>query len=214
PRVRVIARLTREPVLRDGCCLAYQRSPSYRAIRTFVSSLSRTATSITAPRFNQLVAQPRFHPSPLAPARPLPLERELVLDCVDVKERPQDLPFAAAFEQTLQTLEPAVRRGALAGITGHVAESVTELMLERLGWTPVWHFVGPGRHGVDLLMLGPSAERLFAVEVKGTLRPRQWPRLRRAELTQMAVEWLDKADNPAMSEWGVASEDVYGRSEE
>ena len=26
----------------------------------------------------------------------------------------------------------------------------------------------------------------------------------------MALEWLDKPDNPAMSEWGVTSEDVYG----
>jgi hypothetical protein len=156
------------------------------------------------------VGQPRSHPSPLARARPLPLERGVVLDCVDVEERPQDVPFVTAFEQTLQALEPAMRRGALAGITGHVAESVAEVMLESLGWTPVWHFVGPGRHGVDLLLLGPSAERLFAVEVKGTLRPRHWPRLRRAELTQMAVEWLDKADNPALSEWDVASEDVYG----
>jgi hypothetical protein len=134
----------------------------------------------------------------------------VVLECVDVAERPQDVPFATAFEQTLQALEPTLRRGALAGITGHVAESVTEVTLESLGWTPVWHFVGPGRHGVDLLMLGPSAERLFAVEVKGTLRPRHWPRLRRTELTQMAVEWLDKTDNPAMSEWSVASDDVYG----
>jgi hypothetical protein len=102
------------------------------------------------------------------------------------------------------------RRGALAGVTGHVAESAVEVLLEELGWVPVWHFVGPGRHGVDLLLLGPNAERLYAVEVKGTLRPGRWLRLTRAELTQMDVEWLDKPDNPAMREWGVASEDVYG----
>jgi hypothetical protein len=89
-------------------------------------------------------------------------------------------------------------------------ESVVEVVLESLGWIPVWHFVGPGRHGVDLLLLGPGTERLFAIEVKGTLRPRRWPRLRRGELTQMDVGWLDKSDNPAMSDWGVTSEDVYG----
>jgi hypothetical protein len=99
---------------------------------------------------------------------------------------------------------------ALAGTTGHVAESVAELVLERCGWTPVWHFVGPGRHGVDLLLLGPGEERLFAVEVKGTLRAARWPRLRRAELTQMDVAWLNKTDNPAMAGWGLTSDDVYG----
>lgn len=26
----------------------------------------------------------------------------------------------------------------------------------------------------------------------------------------MDVGWLDKSDNPAMNEWGVTSEDVYG----
>ena len=87
---------------------------------------------------------------------------------------------------------------------------MTEIALEAVGWTPVWHFAGPGRHGVDLLLLGPGEERLFAVEVKGTLRPRNWPRMRRGELTQMDLAWLDKADNPAMSEWGVTSDDAYG----
>jgi hypothetical protein len=87
---------------------------------------------------------------------------------------------------------------------------VTEIVLEAVGWTPVWHFAGPGRHGVDLLFLGPGEERLFAVEVKGTLRPRHWPRMRKGELTQMDLAWLDKADNPAMSEWAVTSDDIYG----
>jgi hypothetical protein len=59
-------------------------------------------------------------------------------------------------------------------------------------------------------MLGPDAERVFAVEVKGTLRRLRWPRLRSAELTQMEVAWLDKADNPAMVEWGIEGADVYG----
>src|SRR5581483_2802607 len=140
----------------------------------------------------------------------LPLARGLVADCLDLKERPAGGVFAAAFERSLAALAPAARQGALAGITGHVAESVAEVVLEGAGWTPVWHFVGPGRHGVDLLLLGPGAERMFAVEVKGTLRPRRWPRIRRGELTQMAVDWLDKSDNPAMNEWGVSSEDIYG----
>jgi hypothetical protein len=59
-------------------------------------------------------------------------------------------------------------------------------------------------------LLGPGEQRLFAVEVKGTLRTGWWPRLRRAELMQMEVGWLDKADNPGMADWGIASGDVYG----
>jgi hypothetical protein len=140
----------------------------------------------------------------------LPLDAQVVIGCLDVEKRPSDAIFKTAFEHSLGALDPARRGGALGGTTGHVAESVVEVALADLAWTPIWHFVGPGRHGVDLLMLGPNVERLFAFEVRGTLRPRRWPRLRRGELTQMDVGWLDKADNPAMSEWGITSEDVYG----
>jgi hypothetical protein len=34
--------------------------------------------------------------------------------------------------------------------------------------------------------------------------------MRRGELTQMDLAWLDKADSPAMSEWDATSDDVYG----
>lgn len=143
-------------------------------------------------------------------ANALPLERSVVASCLDANARAGDATFETAFVQSLTALRPAARRGALGGVTGHVAESVTEIVLETVGWTPVWHFAGPGRHGVDLLFLGPGEERLFAVEVKGTLRPHHWPRMRRGELTQMDLAWLDKSDNPAMGEWGVTSDDVYG----
>jgi hypothetical protein len=143
-------------------------------------------------------------------ANALSLERSVVASCLDANARAGDAIFETAFAQSLAALRPAARRGALGGVTGHVAESVTEIVLEAVDWTPVWHFAGPGRHGVDLLFLGPGEERLFAVEVKGTLRPHHWPRMRRGELTQMDLAWLDKPDNPAMSEWGVTSADVYG----
>lgn len=150
------------------------------------------------------------NPSPLATAIAFPFDPAFIDGCLDVEKRPTDALFARAFKRSLASLEPAARRGVLGGITGHVAESVAAVVLEGLGWTPVWHFVGPGRHGVDLLLLGPGAERLFAIEVKGTLKPGRWPRVWRGELTQMDVAWLDKVDNPGMSEWGVASADVYG----
>jgi hypothetical protein len=148
--------------------------------------------------------------SALRRAEAFPLDRAAVTGLLDLVERPSDALFETAFEHSLAALAPAERRGALAGIIGHVAESAVEVLLVECGWTPVWHFVGPGGHGVDLLMLGPGAERLFAVEVKGTLRPGRWPRLRRGPLTQMDIAWLDKSDNPAMSEWGVTSDDLYG----
>lgn len=144
------------------------------------------------------------------PATAFPLDAASVRACFDPAARPGDGLFAVAFEKSLSTLEPSQRCGALAGITGHIAESITEIVLDGFGWSVVWHFAGPGRHGVDLLFLGPGGERMIAVEAKGTLRPRHWPRLRRGELTQMACGWLDKSDNPAMSEWDMTSDDVHG----
>ena len=58
----------------------------------------------------------------------------------------------------------------LAGTTGHIAESVTEVLLDGSGWQVLWHFEGPGRHGADLVFLAPG-DRVVAVEVKGTLVP-------------------------------------------
>ena len=71
------------------------------------------------------------------------------------------------------------------------------------------HFTGPGRHGVDLLVLTPAGQ-MVAVEVKGTLRSGRWPRLSRRDLMQMSAAWIDKRDNPGMAEWDLGSEDVYG----
>src|SRR5207248_8099951 len=97
---------------------------------------------------------------PVMYASALPLERSMVATCLDPDNRPGDATFQEAFERSLTALRSAERRGALGGVTGHVAESVVETLLEGVGWTPVWHFLGPGRHGVDLLLLGPGGERL------------------------------------------------------
>lgn len=147
---------------------------------------------------------------PVGTAHAFPLERHAVVSCIDGAARPGDALFERAASNGLGTLEPSERRGALPGTIGHIAESVVEVVLVGLGWTPIWHFVGPGRHGVDLMLLSPGADRVVAVEVKGTLRPGTWPHLRRAEAIQMAVHWLDKPDNPAMAEWGVTAADLYG----
>lgn len=138
-----------------------------------------------------------------------PLDQAVVTGCID-EPRLGDRIFARAWRGSLRALAPEERRGALAGVTGHVAESVTEVVLAALGYQPVSHFTGPGGHGVDLLMLCPALERLVAIEVKGTLRPGHWPRFRRGEIRQMSLDWLNKRDNPGMAEWGLEGRDVYG----
>jgi hypothetical protein len=145
-------------------------------------------------------------PEALRAARTLPLERELISGFLDL-ETELDRRFDRACTASLAALPREERGGGLAGVTGHVGESIVEVVLAGHGWSPVWHFTGPGRHGVDLLLLGPGAERLVAVEVKATLRPSHWPRVRRH--LEMPT-WLDKSDNPGMADWELRSEDVYG----
>lgn len=128
--------------------------------------------------------------------------------CLDLA-RPVDLLFLRAWETSLAAVDVAQRSGALPGITGHIAESVCELLLADLGYAPVWHHAGPGRHGVGLMVLHLEAGMLFAIEVKGTLRSGRIPRLTRGEREQMSEAWLDKSDNPAMLSADIASADLY-----
>jgi hypothetical protein len=146
---------------------------------------------------------------PLRDAVALPISRPTVEICLD-PAAPGDQLFHTAWTESLEARSPARRGGVLPGITGHVAESVVELMLVDHGFAAVAHHPGPGRHGVDLLMLHLEAEMLFAVEVKGTLVPGRVPRLTRGEVQQMSAAWVDKQDNPAMTNWGLGSQDVYG----
>jgi hypothetical protein len=48
-------------------------------------------------------------------------------------------------------------------VTGHVAESVVEVLPAGLGDDLRWHFTGPGRHGVDLVVPCPRSERVVVV---------------------------------------------------
>jgi len=137
------------------------------------------------------------------------LDEFVVSECLNLRKRPQDLPFAFAWTQSLSALEPQQRTAALAGVTGHVAESVVEILLCDVGYHPIHHFIGPGRHGVDLLMVGPAIDHVLAVEVKGTLRAGHVARMSRRAIAQMSAAWVDKADNPGMAEWDLHSDDVY-----
>jgi hypothetical protein len=135
------------------------------------------------------------------------LDTVVVQECLDPASA-RDRLFARGWRSGPASLTRA-ERCAVAGVTGHIAESVIEVLLDRLGWRVLWHFTGPGRHGVDLVFLTPD-DKVVAVEVKGTLTAGRIPRLSRREMTQMSAEWVDKADNPGMAEFGLRSADVYG----
>jgi hypothetical protein len=135
------------------------------------------------------------------------LDATIIEDCLD-PDSVADRLFARGWRSGSASLTRA-ERCAVAGVTGHVAESVTEVLLDRHGWRVLWHFIGPGRHGVDLVFLAPDG-KIVAVEVKGTLIPGRIPRLSHREMTQMSAEWVDKADNPGMAELDLRSADIYG----
>lgn len=112
--------------------------------------------------------------------------------------------FWHVFQSGVRPIPPSI-----AAVTGHVAESLVPVLLERAGYTPVMQLVGPGLHGVDLLLLDPAETGLVAVEVKGTLRSNGWPRLSSGGMEQMSREWLS-GGNAGMAEWGLHAEDVIG----
>jgi hypothetical protein len=137
----------------------------------------------------------------------LTIDDGLVAGCLDPRAV-RDALFTRGWRHGPAGLTRA-ERCAVAGVTGHVAESVTELLLDALGWRVLWHHAGPGPHGVDLVLLTPDG-KVVAVEVKGTLVAGLVPRLSHREMAQMSVAWVDKADNPGMAELGLQSTDVYG----
>jgi len=116
--------------------------------------------------------------------------------------------FERAWRQGIGSLSRREHSG-IAGVTGHVAESIASMLLVELGWNVLWQLIGSGGNGVDLVLLSPD-DRVVAVEVKGTLVPGRIPRLSRRELSQMSAAWLDKTDNPGMTELGLESADLYG----
>jgi hypothetical protein len=146
--------------------------------------------------------------NPLRSATPFGLDGAHVESCL--LDGPADRQFARAWNDGLSAIPRDQRLGALAGVTGHVAESVVELLLDDWGYAMLWHFANVGQHGIDLLALDPVGDLVVALEVKGTLRSGVVPRLSRRALLQMSAAWIDKADNPGMANWNLQSEDVYG----
>jgi hypothetical protein len=144
-----------------------------------------------------------------ADAAASPLASAMVEECLDL-DQVADQVFARAWRESLTALSPAERRGALAGVTGHVAESVVEVLLAKVGYRLLWHFTGPGpsrRRPHRAVPLHGAGGRRGG---QGNAPARYWPRLSRRELIQMSGAWVDKADNPGMANWELGSDDVYG----
>lgn len=146
--------------------------------------------------------------SALVTAPAMPLDAELVESCAHSGAEPAALAeaqFLTAFRGSLADVPRSQRAPGLNGVTGHVAESVVESMLADLGWVPLEHFTGPfsGGHGIDLAMATPDLEGVYAIEAKGTLAARGWPRLRAGDIPQLTPEWLAKADNPGVESLGL-----------
>jgi hypothetical protein len=144
----------------------------------------------------------------LRSAPPQPLDPDTVYSCIN-SGNPAALlaetQFRQAFTHGLTSLPPSERAPGLNGVTGHIAESVVETMLVDIGWVPLEHFAGPfsGGHGIDRAMSTPDLANVYAIEVKGTLAARRWPRLRAGDIPQLSGEWLGKPDNPGMESLGL-----------
>jgi hypothetical protein len=136
-----------------------------------------------------------------------PIPKRLVRSCVKPSKQ-TDALFERARIHGLNSIERSQRSGHLARVTGEVAESIAEIVLDEQGYNLFWQITTPGIHGVDLLFLSPD-ECVLALEVKGTLRPGTIPRLTPSRLAQMSREWLNDPTNPAMAEWSLQADDLY-----
>jgi hypothetical protein len=130
----------------------------------------------------------------------------LIDGCIDL-EADADALFARARRHGLASIDSS-QRHQLSRVTGEVAESVAELLLDGLGYTIFWQVTTPGVRGVDLLLLAPD-ERVLALEVKGTLRPGTIPGMTPSRLRQMSRTWLSDPANPGMAEWSLNADDLY-----
>ena len=140
-------------------------------------------------------------------ATAFPLDAGSIDSCLNLDDA-SDALFARARRNGLATIERSYR-GPLPRVTGEVAESAAELLLDGIGYTLFWQITTPGIHGVDLLLLAPD-QRVLALEVKGTLRPGTIPRVTPSRLRQMSRAWLSDPANPGMAEWSLDADDLYG----
>lgn len=139
-------------------------------------------------------------------ATTFPLDAGLIDSCLNLDDA-SDALFARARRNGLATISRS-HRGPLPRVTGEVAESAAELLLDALGYTLFWQITTTGIHGVDLLLIAPD-QRVLALEVKGTLRPGTIPRATPSRLRQMSRAWLSDPANPGMAEWSLDADDLH-----
>lgn len=154
----------------------------------------------------------------LRDATPFDIPLEVLVACLAASpKRVRNPERLAVLESDLRALLldsvslPAERRASARPVLGNVGEAVTESVLVEAGWSPLVHD-SEGMsfgHGVDLLMLDASAQRVVAVEVKSTIQRSRWPRLGRGAVEQMTPEWLDRELNAGMRDLEITSSDVY-----
>jgi hypothetical protein len=156
----------------------------------------------------------------LRAAAPLALCEVDITGCIESRPRteagqrqltPAEAAFAQTFATSLQQV-PQAQRAGLQATAGNIAEAVVELVLVDLGWSPLYHDERPssGGHGVDLVMLTPSMDKVAAIEVKATLQPDRWPRLAPIRMNPMTTQWLDKLGNAGMIATELQLADLYG----
>lgn len=106
---------------------------------------------------------------------------------------------------------PATQRAFALPVLGNIAEAVIESILAEIGWQPCYDddAGSASGHGVDLLMLDPSLERVVAIEVKSTIQRGRWPRLASGDQEQLTPSWFDAPGNQGMVEWQLGSADIY-----
>lgn len=154
-------------------------------------------------------AEDRLYPLRVAlrTATAFPIEESAIRRCVDTHDAADKL-FERARAGGLSSVERPRRAGHLPRVTGEIAESVAEILLDESDYNLFWQITAPGVQGVDLLFLAPD-EAVLALEVKGTLRPGAVPRLTPSLRRQMSREWLDDPSNPAMADWSLEADDLY-----
>lgn len=140
-------------------------------------------------------------------ATSFPIEESTIQSCVDTS-LPADELFSRARINGLTSIERSHRSGHLARVTGEIAESVAEIILEECDYSLFWQITAPGMHGVDVLFIAPD-NAVLALEVKGTLRPGAIPRLAFSLRRQMSRDWLNDPRNPAMAEWSLEADELY-----
>jgi hypothetical protein len=108
----------------------------------------------------------------LRAAAPLPLSEVDITGCIESSPRteagelqltPAEAVFAQAFATSLQQV-PQAQRAGLQATAGNIAEAVVEVVLVDLEWSPLYHDERPssGGHGVDLMMVTPSMDKVAA----------------------------------------------------